>query len=77
MIHERRDLFLLISGQEANILVKLGVGTADQNAPVSRFLLLQHGVQADSQGVEGFCCAGHPLYDHQRRFFRIGHQGLL
>ena len=58
---QRGDFFRFISRKEADVIVKLGVGAADQNAPVSRFLLFQHGVQADRQGVEGFGCAGHPL----------------
>ena len=75
--HQGGDLLLLVSGQEADVVVELGVGTADDDAPVLPVGVVVHLLQPHRQGVEGLGGARHALDDHQRRLVRPGHQGRI
>ena len=75
--HEGGDLLLLAARQESDVLVKLGVGAADQELAVGPGLLLHHLFQAGGQGVEGFCRPGGAHDDDQRRLLRTQQQCLL
>ena len=71
------NFFPFVPGEKADVIIKMDVGPAEEDAAVSRGFLFQQGVQAHGQGVEGFRGAGHALDDDQRSGLGAGHKGLL